>query len=243
MARTGHRALIVDDERLARRELAYLLQAHPEIEVVGEAGSLGEAARLVEALQPDLVFLDVQLGGETGFDLYERVRLEADVVFVTAHDEFSLRAFEVNALDYLMKPVDPSRLSRTVARLQGRRSAVGLPRRRLAYGDAVLLQVDGAPRLVKLSTISCIRAERDYSRLVGATGPIGLVLKRLAAWELILPERQFCRIHRSVIVNFERVSRIEPWFGGSYQVHLEKLPEPILMSRRFARRFRNRFAV
>ncbi len=106
---TRARALIVDDERLARRELSFLLQNHPEIEVVGEAGSVKEAAQAVERLRPDLIFLDIQMPRENGFELFERTPVAAAVIFVTAHDEFALRAFEVNALDYLMKPVNPRR--------------------------------------------------------------------------------------------------------------------------------------
>ena len=109
-AMTACRAVIVDDERLARRELAFLLQSHPEVQLVGEAGSVQEAARLLESLQPDLLFLDIQMPRESGFDLFERTRVAAQVIFVTAHDEFAVRAFEVNALDYLMKPVNPERL-------------------------------------------------------------------------------------------------------------------------------------
>jgi two-component system LytT family response regulator len=236
-------AVIVDDEQLAREELAYLLQAHPEIEIVGDAGSVGEAALLVERVRPDLVFLDIELGSETGFDLFEQVRLDAHVVFVTAHDEFALRAFEVNALDYLMKPVDASRLSQAVERFLRRTGAPISAPKRLAYEDVVLVQLDGSPRLVRLSSIVCIHAERDYSRLIGTSGPIGLTLKRLGDWERLLPERQFCRIQRSIIVNCERVSRLEPWWNGSIQIHVDTLKDPLTMSRRYARQFRDRFAV
>ena len=118
------RALVVDDERLARQELRRLLAAHPEVRVVGEAAGVDEAARLIERQQPDVVFLDVQLPGETGFDLFERAAVSARVVFVTAHDAHALRAFDVNALDYLLKPVAPERLAETVAREAGARTAV-----------------------------------------------------------------------------------------------------------------------
>jgi two-component system LytT family response regulator len=236
------RALVVDDERLARRELRYLLAAHPEVEVVGEAASLEEAREAVERLRPELVFLDIQLGNESGFELLERTRLPARVVFVTAHDEFALRAFEVNALDYLVKPVRADRLREAIERARsgvGEAPATG----RLDYGDPVFVSVDGAPRLVRLPSIACIRAEGDYTRLVGLRSPIGLVLKPLKEWERVLPERQFCRIERSSIVNCEHVSRFEPWFSGGYLVHLAGVPEPVVMSRRYARRFRARFGI
>jgi len=238
-----YRAVIVDDERLARRELAYLLQNHPEIEVAGEAGSVKEAALVVESLRPDLLFLDIQMPRESGFDLFERTCVGAEVVFVTAHDEFAVRAFEVNALDYLMKPVNPERLRQAVDRFLRRGPKAGPAPRSLAYEDTIFVPVGRAPRFVKLSSLVCILAEGDYSRLVGVTGSIGLVLKSMKEWEALLPERHFCRIQRSVIVNCERVERFEPWFNSSYQVYLQHLPQPFTMSRRLARRFRARFGV
>jgi len=241
---TPHRAVIVDDERLARRELVYLLQSHPEIEVVGEAGSVKEAAKIVENLRPELLFLDIQMPRESGFDLFERIAISAEVIFVTAHDEFAVRAFEVNALDYLMKPVNPLRLRRAVERFLRRDSKTTAEApRALAYEDTIFVAVGSAPRFVKLSALVCILAEGDYSRLVGTTGPIGLVLKSLKEWEALLPARQFCRIQRSVIVNCERVERFEPWFNSSYQVYLQHMPQPFTMSRRLAKRFRARFGV
>ena len=240
---TRHKALIVDDERLARRELVYLLRAHPEIEVVAEAESIATALTAIEDAQPDLVFLDIQMGGESGFELFERGRLQAHVVFVTAHDEFALRAFEVNALDYLMKPVDPARLRQAIERFLGRIGPAAASSKRLSYTDSVFLHIDGAPRLLKLASIACIQAAGDYTRLIGATAPIGTVLKPMKEWERLLPERQFQRIERSTIVNCEQVARIEPFFGGSYQVYLRNAAQPLVMSRRYARRFRGKFGV
>jgi two-component system LytT family response regulator len=239
-----HRALIVDDERLARRELAYLLREHPEIEVVAEAGSVAEAAAAVGRTRPDLVFLDIQMPGESGFELFDRTRLVARVIFVTAHDRFALRAFEVNALDYLMKPVHPARLRQAIGRFLGNGAPPPRPGpARLGYEDSVLVSVDQAPRFVAVAAIACILAEGDYTRLVGVNGVIGLVLKPLKDWEQLLPERHFARIQRSAIINCAQVARFEPWFNGACQVHLKPLAQPLVMSRRYARSFRTRFAV
>ena len=239
-----HRAIIVDDERLARRELAYLLRDHPEVEVVAEAGSIAEAAAAITRSQPDLVFLDIQMPGESGFDLFERVKLTARVIFVTAHDSFALRAFEVNALDYLMKPVNPARLKQALGRFLGRADPPAQPAPgRLRYEDSVFVSIDQNPRFVAMASIVCILAEGDYTRLVGVNGPIGLVLKPLKDWEQLLPERHFARIQRSAIINCAQVARFEPWFNGAYQVHLKSLAQPLVMSRRYARSFRTRFAV
>jgi len=242
---TKVRAVIVDDERLARRELSFLLQSHPEIEVAGEAGSVKEAVALLEDRRPDLLFLDIQMPRANGFELFERTAVSAAVIFVTAHDEFAVRAFEVNALDYLMKPVNPLRLRQAIERFLRRRpqAAVPMPGGALAYEDTIFVNVGAGPRFVKLASIICIEAEGDYSRLVGPAGSIGLVLKSMKEWEALLPARQFCRIQRSVIINCECVERFEPWFNSSYQVFLRTMPQPFTMSRRLARQFRARFGV
>lgn len=240
---TKARAVIVDDERLARRELAFLLQSHPEIEVVGEAGSVKEAVLLLESLRPDLLFLDIQMPRANGFDLFERTAVTAEVIFVTAHDEFAVRAFEVNALNYLMKPVNPLRLRQAIERFLRRSPKAPAASRALDYEDTIFVAVGSAPRFVKLSSLVCIQAEGDYSRLVGPAGSIGLVLKSMKEWEALLPERQFCRIQRSVIINCECVERFEPWFNSSYQVYLRHVAQPFTMSRRLAKQFRARFGV
>ena len=126
-------ALIVDDERLARQELRALLAVHPEVQVVGEAASVDEAARHLAREQPDVVFLDIQMPGESGFDLFARAPVSSRVVFVTAHDAHALRAFDVNALDYLLKPVVPARLAESIARL--REQAAAAPGGRAAVRD------------------------------------------------------------------------------------------------------------
>jgi two-component system LytT family response regulator len=238
-----HKALIVDDERLARRELAYLLRQHPEIEIVGEAGSVEEAAESIKRLHPDLVFLDIQMPGASGFDLFDRVPLAAHVIFVTAHDEFALRAFEVNALDYLMKPLHPRRLHQAIERYLRRSDGNPAPSKRLALEDSIFVTVGQTPRFVKLNSVVCILAEGDYTRVIGPAGSIGLVLKPLKEWEQLLPERHFCRIQRSAIINCENVLRFEPCPHGGYRVYMKHLEHPLLMSRRYGRCFRARFEV
>jgi len=238
---TSHTALIVDDERIARRELAYLLREHPEVEIAGEAASVNEAAEMIGRLHPAIIFLDVQMPGASGFDLFERVEVEAHVIFVTAYDQFALRAFEVNATDYLTKPVRPERLRQAIERYLQRVPAGTSTIRRLAPTDSILLTIDRSPRFIKLASIECILAEGDYTRLIVAGGPVGLVLKPMKEWERILPEKQFCRIQRSAIINCERVLRFEPTPSGGYDVYMKHLGAPLVMSRRFARQFRAKF--
>ena len=236
------RALVVDDERLARQELRRLLAAHPEVRVVGEAAGVDEAARLIEREQPDVVFLDVQMPGESGFDLFERAAVSARVVFVTAHDAHALRAFDVNALDYLLKPVAPERLAATVTRLR-RDAEPGdePPPRRFTMADFVFLPVDGRARFLRVGGIVCVLAAGDASEIVTADGARGRVPRSLKAWEDRLPEQQFVRIHRESIVNLQYVERIEEWSHESFHVHLRGIAEPLTLSRRHASRLRARF--
>lgn len=241
-ARRRH-AVIVDDERLARRELRTLLeQAHAEqVHIVGEADSVSAAARLVQATDADVVFLDVQLAGETGMDLLPLLGPDVDVVFVTAHDEYTLRAFEVNALDYLLKPVVPERLAVTAGRLAAAQPPPP-PRERVAYEDRLLLRLGQERAFVRVRDIVSVEADGDGSTLRLAPHlarkPSS---KSLREWEQRLPDRQFVRIHRSTIVNLDYVERLETWSHASQHVYLRGLPEPMTMSRRFGARLRDRF--
>jgi two-component system LytT family response regulator len=237
-----YRALIVDDERLARVEFRCLLREHPRIQVCGEAESVEEAAVLIQQTAPDLIFLDVKMPGESGFELFQRARVDAHVVFVTAYDEFAVRAFEVNALDYLMKPVDPERLARTVTRFLAHSKPLAAPRP-LEYSDSIFLQTQESPRFVKVASLVSIQAEGDYTSLVATSGPLGLVPTSMREWERLLPARHFCRIHRSTIINCEQVVQVEKWFNDSYRVHLRHVDQPLVMSRRHSAGFRQRFGI
>jgi two-component system LytT family response regulator len=236
-------AVIVDDERLARRELRTLLaEAHEEqVQVVGEAGTVAEAARLVQATDADVVFLDIQLAGETGMDLLPLLDADVDVVFVTAYDQHALRAFEVNALDYLLKPVVPERLAVTVGRLAAVQPA-GSTRETVTYDDRLFLRLGQERAFVRVRDIVALQAEGDGSTLLlaphFARKPSA---KSLREWEQRLPDRRFVRIHRSAIVNLDYVERLEPWSHASQRVYLRGLREPITMSRRFGARLRDRF--
>jgi two-component system LytT family response regulator len=241
MSRERLSALIVDDERLARQELRTLLAVHPEVEVRGEAASVDEASRLLAREQPDVIFLDIQMPGESGFDLFARAPVAARVVFVTAHDAHALRAFDVNALDFLLKPVAPARLAATIARL--REDAGGdRPASRLEYGDFVFLPVDGRSRFLRVNQIVSVAAAGDATVLTTADGVRGRVPRSLRSWEERLPPKQFVRIHREALVNLQFVERIEEWSHEAYQVHVRGQPEPLTLSRRYAARLKSRFS-
>jgi two-component system LytT family response regulator len=232
-------AILVDDERLARRELRSMLAEHEMIEVAGEAETVAQAAELIEVKKPDVLFLDIQLPGETGFDLLERISPACKVIFVTAFDAYAIRAFEVNALDYLLKPINPARLAQALERLMTQAPAA--PVRALEYEDRLFIEVDERSRFLKVSDIVVISAMGDYSQIFSSDGQKSLVLKPLKDWEERLPAKHFTRIHRSTIINVEYVERLESWFNRSYRIHLRQMAEPLVMSRRYAARFKTTF--
>jgi two-component system LytT family response regulator len=204
-------ALIVDDERLARARLKKLLEAHAtELAVVAEADSVDAAEAALAAHAPDVLFLDVAMPGGSGFDLLARRRVAAAVVFVTAFDEHAIRAFEVGAVDYLLKPVEPERLAASVARLRARARDGGPPPDRvcLSHGDG------GALRLVDVADIILVRAERDYTEIVLRDGSTFLQKMPLTRWETRLGAA-FVRVHRGALVSVAAVERVERVADGS----------------------------
>jgi len=234
------RAVIVDDERLARAKLRSLLEAHPEIKLAGEADNVASALELITGTRPDVVFLDIQMPGESGFDLINRLESPTKIVFVTAFDEYAIRAFEVNALDYLLKPLTPERLAKAIERLISPAGIVEKPSRPLEYDDFLFLPFGDSSRFLRVSEIKRIRAAGVYSEIEAASGEKALVLKPLSEWEERLPEKHFARIHRSTIINIEFVERVEKSFNYSFDVYLRGVGEPFTMSRRYAARLKDR---
>lgn len=235
-------AVVVDDERLARKDLTSMLKAHDNIAVIGQAGDARSAAKLISRLNPDVVFLDIQMPGASGFDLLERADIKAEIVFVTAYDEYALRAFEVNALDYLMKPVSRERLAKTVERLLTTDAAVGAAGSRMRYDDSLFLRVDDGMRFLKISSIAAISAAGDYTEVVTRGKEGGLTSLSMREWEARLPAGEFCRIHRSTIVNLDCVERVEERPNHTYEVYLAGLDKPFSMSRRYAAAFKHRLS-
>jgi two-component system, LytTR family, response regulator len=234
-------AILVDDERLARKELRSMLAEHENIDVIGEAESVEQALKLIHESEPDVVFLDIQMPGGSGFNLLEQVAPTFKVIFVTAFDAHAIRAFEVNALDYLLKPINPARLAQAIDRLSLAEPSGSHPQRRLEYEDRLFIEVDERSHFVKVSDIVFISAAGDYSEIVIRDGPKSMVLKPLKEWEERLPEKHFTRIHRSSIINLDYVEKVESWFNRSYRIHLQRVKEPLIMSRRYAARLKTKF--
>jgi two-component system LytT family response regulator len=233
------KTIIVDDEWLVRSELKTMLAGHPEIKLVGEAANVTQAIPLIESTHPEVIFLDVQMPGASGFDLLERVDTSAKIIFITAYDTYALRAFEVNALDYLLKPISKDRLARAIKKLGSNEPANSVHSKKAGYDDVIYVIVNGSLKFIKLSLLKCITAEGNYSYVVYANNPPALVSKTLQEWEDILPEKHFVRIHRSTIINFAFVEKVIKRQNYTHDVFISGIENPFAMSRRYAMKLKH----
>ena len=241
-------AIIVDDERLARNELKKMLTEYAEIEVIGEAGHADEAVKLIEELGPDILFLDIQMPAKTGFDLLAELDTVPTVIFTTAHDEYALKAFEVNALDYLLKPIDPKRLSDAIQKVMflEEREIVNNETRSenksfLNDGDQVFVKDGEKCWFVKLSEIRLFESVGNYARVFFGTNK-PLILKSLNSLEERLDPKTFFRANRKHIVNLRMIEKVEPFFNGGLLLEI-KGGEKIEVSRRQAVRFKEMMSL
>lgn len=238
--KNNYKALIVDDERLARKELRSMLSDYDNIQIAGEAEDVTSAKAAIEKNKPDVIFLDIQMPGKSGFDLLDEIKINAKVIFVTAFDEYAIRAFEVNALDYLLKPITPERLDNAIKRLSTNGDLKDKQFRNLKYNDRLFLSVNSRMQFLKVSSIMSISAAGDYSEILTVNGQKELTVKSMKEWESRLPENYFCRIHRSTIINMEFIDKLEEWFNYSYRVFLKGITDPYLISRRCVSKLKDR---
>ena len=232
------RALLIDDEPLAREEMQRLLAAHPEIAIVGEVEDVPAARTRLAANDYDLVFLDIDLGGGNGFDLVPHVAPAARIIFVTAHNNFALRAFEANALDYLLKPVSAARLAESLKRLPPAESDSPLPA--LVANDRVFLKNERGARFVPLAQLAAVISCDNYSEVFVADGSHFLVRRSLKTWESALPTDVFVRVHRQSLVNLAHLERIENPDGDTPALRLRGVKQPIACSHRLTPELRRR---
>ncbi|HMU45135.1 MAG TPA: response regulator [Chitinophagaceae bacterium] len=241
------KAIIIDDERLARTELRKLLQDFPEVEVVDEATNADEGISKIENQNPDLIFLDIQMPGKTGFDMLSQLERAPHVIFTTAYDEFALKAFEVNALDYLLKPIEPKRLADAIQKLhisetndQNGEAAI-VNNSILSENDQVFVKDGERCWFVKLSDIRLFESVGNYAKVFFGTNK-PLILKSLNALEERLDEKIFFRANRKHIVNLRMIDKIEPYFNGGLLLEL-KGGEKIEVSRRQTVKFKEMMSL
>lgn len=240
------KAIIIDDERLARNELKKLLLDHSDIEILDEATNVDEGIEKIEQHNPDLIFLDIQMPGKTGFDLLAEVERAPKVIFTTAYDEYAIKAFEVNALDYLLKPIEPKRLSDAIQKLHAElfKEQVGFHgnnRGPLTELDQVFVKDGERCWFVKLAEIRLFESVGNYAKVFFA-GNKPLILKSLNALEERLDDRMFFRANRKHIINLRWIDKIEPYFNGGLIVEL-KGGEKIEVSRRQTVKFKEMMSL
>ena len=243
------RALVIDDERLARKELINLLNQLETVEVVGEAVNVEDAKEKIDQLQPDVIFLDIQMPEKTGFDLLEELDQVPHVIFTTAYDEYALKAFQVNALDYLLKPIEPKRLEDAVLKLQGKMEGIakreGLEglgsQKKLTLEDQVFVKDGDRCWFGRLANVRLFESDGNYIKVYFDNFK-PMIHKSLNALDERLDEKSFFRASRKHIINLGWVEAIEPWFNGGLVVTL-KGGDRIEVSRRQAARFKEMMSL
>jgi two-component system, LytTR family, response regulator len=237
------KVILVDDERLARSAFAQLLAEHADVEIIGEAKNAQEAIKLLEESDPDVLFLDIQMPEKNGFELLEELPNCPHVVFVTAYDEYAIKAFEVNALDYLLKPVEPQRLAESLDKLRRKiteettNSGPGVvPTKKLTAQDRIFIKDGEKCWFVELEKVRMFESEGNYVK-VHFDNFRPLILRSLNNLEERLDEKSFFRANRKYIINLKWITRIESWFNGGLQVELRE-GEKVEISRRQAIKFK-----
>ncbi len=241
------RTLIIDDERLARKELMNLLSKHPEIEIIGECANADEAIKAIEEHNPDLIFLDVQMPGMNGFEMLKKLEVVPQVIFVTAYDEYAMKAFEVDAIDYILKPVEDIRLTEAIQKVvktnaleEKLESNPAIFEGRLGQEDQIFLKDGEKCWFVSLKDVRLFESEGNYVRVFfNQSKP--LILKSLNTLEERL-DHTFFRTNRKFIVNLRWVDTVENWFNGGLRMTL-KDGTIVEVSRRQAARFRDMMSL
>lgn len=244
------RTILIDDERLAREELKKMLKDYHEIEIIDEAKNPEEGIEKIRQHKPDLIFLDVQMPGMSGFEMLKKLDEIPKVVFVTAHDEFALKAFDVNALDYVLKPIDPTRLEETMRKLMVNddefQSNAGVPKsdrstRPLTITDKIFIKDGEKCFYVSLDKVRMFESDGNYVKVYFEKNR-PLILRSLNSLEERLDPEHFFRANRKFIINLNWISMIENWFNGGLQVELRE-GEKVEISRRQAIKFKEMMSI
>ena len=238
------KAIIVEDSRLARNELKRLLEKFPMLEIIAEAQDSEEAKQQIESLHPDLVFLDIQLPGKSGFELLEELDYTPEVVFTTAYSEYALKAFDFNALDYLVKPIVPERLAAAIEKVEQKLAQAeqsSVPKEQFSESDQIFVKDNEQCWFVKLGEISLLEVNGNYTKIYFQNHS-PMVMKSLNYLEGRLDPKVFFRANRQQIINLKKVEKIIPWFSGSLKIQLTNGRE-VEISRRQSAVFKEQLSL
>jgi len=235
------KVIVIDDSRLARNELKRLLKEFDTITVEGEAANAIEAKEKIEELKPDLIFLDIQMPGKDGFELLQELEYLPEIVFTTAYDQYALRAFEFNALDYLQKPIEKDRLAASISRVAEKREKVEIAGDLLKPTDQVFVKDGERCWFVQLKYVELFEVNGNYTKIY-FEGFKPMVPRTLNYMESRLDPKSFFRANRQQIINLRWIERIEPWFSGSIRIYL-KGGQEVDVSRRQSQRFKELMSI
>lgn len=236
------KAVIVEDSRLARNELKELIKKHPEIEIIGEAENVDLGFQLINSVQPDLLFLDINMPEKDGFELLEMLDKVPITIFTTAFDEYAIKSFEYNALDYLLKPINPKRFARAIEKVSA--SLTEKEERnskKLTLDNQIFLRDGEKCWLVKISDIYLFEVDGNYTKIFFQDEK-ATISKSLNQIEEKLPEDYFFRANRNQIINMQYIGKIDPWFSGNLLVHLPKELK-VEISRRQTNNFKEKLSL
>ena len=237
-----YKALLVEDEFWAMVNLRDKLKNFPEIEIIGEAKNITEAKKLISEKNPHVIFLDIQLKDGTGFDLLNEVEYNGKIIFVTAFDEHAIRAFEINALDYIMKPISEKRLGNAIKRIHLTNVPVkDEPPEKFNNDDRIMVSHKNYINFIRISEILLISSAQDYTSVRTTQMKDYLVLRTMNEWEERLPENSFCRIHRSHIINFNFIEKTHKLSSNSADIYLKGFEEPFKVSKNYYQRMKQKY--
>lgn len=236
------KAVIVEDSRLARNELKELIKSHTEIEIIGEAENVDEGFELINKIQPDLLFLDINMPEKDGFELLKMLDNVPITIFTTAFDEYAIKSFEYNALDYLLKPINAKRFSQAIEKVKKNLQEKEIKsHRKLALSNQIFIKEGEKCWLVKIEDIYLFEVDGNYTKVFFKQEK-AIISKSLNQIEVKLPEEFFFRANRNQIINIQYVNQIDPWFSGNLLVHLPKEIK-VEISRRQSSAFKEKLSL
>ncbi len=250
------RAILVDDVELMRVTLKKVLEQFPQIELVGEAGDFDSARDLINEIKPDLVFLDIDLGGLTSIDLMSQVNHAPKIIFITSHPDFAIKAFEMNAVDYILKPISPVRIKNAIERLntsaviasnedyyEEEKSQLTNGNEKFVSNQTVLLSFDNKLTFIKVKDINYIEAFGNYTKIYMNDGKLSITYNSIKNWDKKLPDDTFIQIHRSHIVNLNNILKIDKWTNDTGRLYLKGIDKVFEISRSFFFQIKKKYKI
>lgn len=232
------RAVLVDDVEMMRITLKKVLEQFPHIELVGEASTFDEAKNVINELQPDLLLLDIDLNGLTSIDLMGEINCTPKIIFITSHENFAVKAFELNAVDYILKPISASRISKAIERITASTIAEETEMNqdsdeKFQSDQIILLNFDNKMNFIKIKDINYIEAYGNYTKVFMTDGKLSITYNSIKNWDAKLPSDVFIQIHRSTVVNLLNVLKIEKWTNDTGRLYLKGIEKPFEISRSY----------